>query len=51
MASGGFSEVFRGVCDIEGLGEVKVAMKRLRFHVEGSGFEDVRFCLDVLGAN
>ena len=38
---GAFSEVFMGRCRIKGLGEVDVAVKRLRFHVDSDDFTQV----------
>lgn len=38
---GGFSDVFKGRCQKEGMGELDVAIKRLRFHVDNIEFTKV----------
>lgn len=38
---GGYSEVFRGRCLVEGRGQVDVAIKRLRFHIDDEAFTKV----------
>ena len=43
LGNGGFSEVFQGKCHIDGRGELTVAIKRLRFHVENVNFKHVRW--------
>ena len=49
VGSGTYSDVFRGKCRIENRGEVVVAMKRLRLHVEGykASCKNVRSLISV----
>lgn len=42
VSSGAYGDIFKCRCTIEGLGEIDVAGKRLRFHVNTLDFKRVR---------